>query len=366
MTRRIAGTGLIYYWVQFFTALILLLAANTGFQDFPRLSSFLAADSFVPRWLKNRGDRLVYSSGIVTLAVISSILVIVFRADEIAMLPLYALGVMLSFSLSQFGMFKLMGKVSKLKPGESKKTNVTTIHYEKHTLWKRILNAIGSVVTFVVFIVLLTTKFTEGAWVVALAIPILMSMFYAVHRHYDRVAAALSTVGVKEESLPDVADVVVIPVADVHRGSLLAITYAKRISRDVRVITVATSEDMKNRFLLRWKKFPQITGGVDLSMIEYDFRDVLVPLVDYIEHVNSTEFCDKITTVLVPEFIPEKKYAAILHNQTAVRLRSRLINNKDIVIIEVPFHIDSQLERISCDNDEKPDNTQQMPADTEE
>jgi amino acid transporter len=358
MTRRVAGSGFIYYWVQSFTALILLLAANTGFQDFPRLSSFLAADSFVPRWLKNRGDRLVYSSGIVTLAVISSILVIVFRANEIAMLPLYALGVMLSFSLSQFGMFKLMGKVAKLKPGESQKTNVTTIHYEKHTLWKRILNAIGSFVTFIVFIVLLTTKFTEGAWVVALAIPVFMFLFYAVHRHYDRVATALSTAGLEEDSLTEVADVVIVPVADVHRGTLLALTYAKRISKDVRAITVATSEEMKNRFLLRWKKFPQITGGIDLSMIEYDFRDVLVPLVDYIEHVNSTEFCDKILTVVVPEFLPEKKYATILHNQTAVRLRSHLIKHKDIVIIEVPFHIDSQLERIVCETQESDEKTE--------
>ncbi|MBI9050455.1 MAG: APC family permease [Anaerolineaceae bacterium] len=365
MTRRIAGPGFLYYWVQIFTALILLLAANTGYQDFPRLSSFLAADSFMPRWLKNRGDRLVYSSGIVMLAVISSLLVIVFRADEIAMLPLYALGVMLSFSLSQFGMFKLMGKVAKLKPGESMKTNVTEIHYEKHTLWKRILNAVGAFVTFVVFIVLLTTKFKEGAWVVALAIPVLMAMFYTVHRHYDRVAAALSTVGLTEASVNEVADVVIVPVGDIHRGTLLALTYAKRISNDVRAITVVTSPEMKDRFLTRWKKFPHITDGIELSLLEYDFRDVLVPLVDYIEHVNKTEFCDKLCTVVVPEFIPEKKAAAVLHNQTANRLRSRLIDNKDIVIIEVPFHIDSQLERIACETEETP-NVDVVEENTEE
>ena len=119
MTRQITGGGFLYFWVQLFTALILFLAANTGYQDFPRLSSFLANDGFLPRWMQNRGDRLVYSSGIIVLAVISSLIIIFFRADEIAMLPLYALGVMLSFTLSQAGMSKLMGKIGKLKPGES-------------------------------------------------------------------------------------------------------------------------------------------------------------------------------------------------------------------------------------------------------
>ena len=353
MTRRITGTGFIYFWVQFFTAMILFLAANTGFQDFPRLCSFLAMDSFMPRWLKNRGDRLVYSSGIVVLAFASSLIVIIFQANEISMLPLYALGVMLSFSISQFGMFRLMGKISRLKPGDSERTLVTTIHYEKHVHWKRVVNAIGSLTTFIVFLILLSTKFLDGAWVVALAIPFFMFGFYSIHGHYNRVATALSTVGLEEDELTEVADVAIVPVADVHRGTLLALAYAKRISNDVRAITVATSPEMKERFLARWNRFPKITKGVKLSLIEYDFRDVLIPLVDYIEHVDSSEFCDKITTVVVPEFIPENKSAAILHNQTANRLRARLIDRKDIVIIEVPFHIDSQLERISCQAEEE-------------
>jgi amino acid transporter len=351
MTRRITGTNFLYYWVQFFTAMILFLAANTGYQDFPRLSSFLAMDSFLPRWLQNRGDRLVYSSGIVALAIISSIIVIVFRADEIAMLPLYALGVMLSFSLSQLGMFRLMGRIAHLKPGESIRTKVTQIHYEKHVHWKRVVNAMGAITTFLVFLILMVTKFTEGAWIVAVALPIVIIAFYSIHRHYDRVAAALSTVGLTDESLTEIADVVIVPIADIHRGTLLALNYAKRISKNVRAITVATSAEMKDRFMSRWNRFPQITAGIDLLLIEYDFRDILVPLVDYIEHVNTVEFCDKITTVVVPEFIPEKKYEVFLHNQTANHLRARLIDSKDIVVIEVPFHIDSQLEKIAYETD---------------
>ena len=343
MTRHITGGGFLYYWVQIFTALILFLAANTGYQDFPRLSSFLAQDEFLPRWLQNRGDRLVFSSGIVVLAIISSFFIIVFQADEIAMLPLYALGVMLSFSLSQTGMFRLMGKISKLKPGETQQTLVTEIHYEKNTKWKRALNALGASVTFVVFIILTLTKFKEGAWIVVLLIPVMMFGFYSVRRHYDRVSAALSTKGLSMEDVTEVADVVVVPIADVHRGTILAIEYAKRISSDVRALSIVTRPDLKERLSLRWARFPEITDGVKLITIEYDYRDILNPLVKYIDKLNREEFPDQLTTVVVPEFVPKHSIANILHNQTANRLRARLKEHKDIVIVDVAFHIDSQL-----------------------
>lgn len=343
MTRRVTGPGILYYWVQFFTAMILFLAANTGYQDFPRLSSFLARDNFLPRWLQNRGDRLVFSSGIISLAVLASLIVIIFRADEIAMLPLYALGVMLSFSISQTGMFRLMGKIAHLKPGENMQTKVTTIHYEKGVRWKRALNAVGAVVTSVVFLVLVATKFIEGAWAVALLIPFLVFLFLAISKHYDRVSAALSTSGLKMKDLSEVADVVVVPIADLHRGTLRAIKYAKRLSRDVRALVVFTSPEMKDRFMRRWNRFPGITKRIKLVAIEYDYRDIITPLVAYIEKVNNVEFPDKLTTVVVPQFIPEHKTAELLHNQTANRLRARLREYKDIVIIDVPFHIDSKV-----------------------
>ncbi|MBN2501253.1 MAG: APC family permease [Anaerolineales bacterium] len=343
LTRRITGGGFLYYWVQFFTAMILFLAANTGYQDFPRLSSFLAKDNFLPRWLQNRGDRLVFSAGIVALALISSIIVIVFQADEIAMLPLYALGVMLSFSISQTGMFRLMGKIAHLKPSETMHTSVTEIHYEKNVRWKQGLNAVGAVVTFIVFIILTSTKFLEGAWIVAVLIPILVFTFHAIHRHYDQVANALSTSGMTMDDITDVANVVIIPIADVHRGTVLAMEYAKRISNDVRALTIITSPEMEERLTRRWNRFPNITEDIRLVTIEYDYRDILKPLVDYIEKVNKEEFPDMITTIVVPEFIPEHSAERILHNQTAERLRSRLKQYKDIVIIDVPFHIDSQI-----------------------
>ena len=343
MTRAISGRGILYFWVQLFTAAILFLAANTAYQDFPRLSSFLAEDRFMPRWMQNRGDRLVFSYGIAVLAFIASIIVVIFQADEIAMLPLYALGVMLSFSISQSGMFHLMGRIAHLKPGQTLRTLVTEIHFERNVRWKQALNALGAVVTFLVFIILMSTKFLEGAWIVVLIIPILVFMFYSIHHHYERVSVALSTRDLKPENISDVANVVIVPIGDVHRGTLRALMYAKRLSKDVRAICVTTSPEMKERVMRRWKRFPKLTRRVKLITIEYDYRDVIAPVVEYIEKVNNEEFPDQLTTVVIPVFIPTYAIGRLLHNQTATQLRWALQNYKDIVLIDVPTHIDSKI-----------------------
>jgi len=344
MTRQIAGTGILYYWVQIFTALILFLAANTGYQDFPRLSSFLAKDGFLPRWMQNRGDRLVFSSGILVLAVISSIIVVVFQADEIAMLPLYALGVMMSFTLSQAGMSHLMSKVGQLKPGESAHTDNTEIHYERNWRWKRVLNLVGSFTTGVVFIILLATKFIDGAWIVALAIPLLVALFYSIKNHYIKVSISLSTKAFSEEDLMDVADVAIVPIADVHRGTLRALQYAKLIASDVRAVCVATSPDVHERLERRWARFPKLTRGIQLVIIDYDYRDILAPLVDYVDRVNRLEFDDQLVTIVIPEFVPEETMATMLHNQTANILRRELRNREDIIVIDVPYHIPAAID----------------------
>jgi amino acid transporter len=339
MTRHITGGGFLYYWVQLFTALILFMAANTGYQDFPRLSSFLAQDGFLPRWMQNRGDRLVYSSGIIVLAVTSSIIVIIFSANEIAMLPLYALGVMLCFSLSQTGMSRLMTTIGQLKPGETARTQVTEIHYEPGWRWKKTVNVVGAILTSLVFIVLLATKFMDGAWIVALIIPLFVFLFDRINRHYAVVAQTLSTRSLPETDLKEVADVAIIPIADVHRGTLRAMQYAKRIASDVRAVCVTTSSEMRERVERRWLRFPRLTQGIQLILIEYDYRDVLTPLVNYIENTNNNEFPDQIVTVVIPEFVPLEGYARVLHNQTANILRQRLRSYEDVVLIDVPYHI---------------------------
>ncbi|MCA9917951.1 MAG: APC family permease [Anaerolineales bacterium] len=364
MTRQIAGTGIIYYWVQIFTALILFLAANTGYQDFPRLSSFLAKDGFLPRWMQNRGDRLVYSSGILVLAVISSIIVVVFRADEIAMLPLYALGVMMSFTLSQAGMSRLMSKVGKLKPGETAHTDNTQIHYERNWRWKHALNVLGSITTGVVFIILLATKFVDGAWIVALAIPLLVTLFYSIKNHYKKVSVALSTKTFTEDDLMDVADVAIVPIADVHRGTLRALQYAKLIASDVRAVCVATSPEVHERLERRWARFPKLTKDIELVVIDYDYRNILAPLVDYVDRVNRLEFDEQLVTIVIPEFVPEETMATMLHNQTANILRRELRNREDIIVIDVPYHIPADIEPKPADEQAASSPEAQQPEQT--
>jgi hypothetical protein len=341
MTRAITdgmpGGRILYYWVQIFTMLILVLAANTGYQDFPRLSSFLAKDGFMPRWMQNRGDRLVFNGGIMTLAIISSVVVIAFRADEIAMLPLYALGVMLSFTLSQTGMFRLMGRISHLKPGETLKTQVTTIHYEKGVWWKRGLNGVGAVVTFVVLLVLIATKFLEGAWLIVIAIPALVYGFRAIKRHYNAVAADLSTQTFATHEMREIADAVIVPVAAVHRGTLRALRYASMWSDNVCAISISTNEEAKEKLLAKWAEFPEITSAVHLEIIDYEYRDILTPMEDYIINAANVTYEGKLVTVVIPEFIPERTSAKFLHNQTANLLRQRLRHYDNVVIIDVPY-----------------------------
>lgn len=339
MTALIAGRGFLYYWVQVFTALILFLAANTGYQDFPRLSAFLARDGFMPRWLQNRGDRLVFSSGIVTLAVLASVIVIAFRADEIAMLPLYALGVMASFTLSQAGMFRLMGRVGRVPPGVEVETLATTIRFEAGWKWKRLVNGTGAVVTFVVLLVLIATKFLDGAWIIVAAVPALVMLFRRINRHYRDVASRLTTLGVDETALTEVADVVIIPIADVHRGTLRALKYAHRLTDDIRVVNICQTPEGQRHILERWRRFPELTDEAKLIFIHYQYRDILEPLIEYIEHVHMVEFPNRITTVVVPEFIPRSLAEQFLHNQTANLLRRRLLAFPDVVIIQVPHHI---------------------------
>ena len=339
LTRTVAGEGFLYYWVQTFTMLILVLAANTGYQDFPRLGYFLARDKFMPRWMTNQGDRLVFNGGIITLAIISSGIVIIFQADEFAMLPLYAIGVMLSFTISQSGMVKLMTKVSKLKPGESIDTQETHLHYEKGWQWKRAVNAIGATTTAIVFLVLVVTKFVEGAWIIVLVIPLIIMMFYAIHNHYEHVANSLSTSTLKDREISEVADVVILPIGDVHRGTLRALQYAKKLSSDVRAVYVSTDPSLKERFFRRWKKFPSLTENVKLIGIDYDYRDFLTPLIEYIEKVNNEEFPHQSITVIIPEILTNSRISSILHNKTALLLRNRLRQYLDIIIIEIPLHI---------------------------
>jgi len=246
----------------------------------------------------------------------------------------------LSFTLSQSGMVRLMGKIGKLKPGETAHTGVTTIHYEKGWPWKRLLNAVGATTTAVVLGVLIVTKFSEGAWVIVLAVPVLVFFFRSINRHYDNVAESLST---RDLELADVtrpvANVLIVPVADVHRGTLYALQFAKTFSSDVRAVSIITSEEARERLIRRWNRFPEITKGLSLVCIDYEYRDILSPLVEYVEKVGTEEFPDQVVTVVIPEFVPESIGSQFLHNQTANFLRFRLRGHRNVAVIDVPYHI---------------------------
>ncbi len=338
LARQISGGGgFLYYWIQFFTMLILILAANTGFQDFPRLSYFLARDGYLPRWLQNRGDRLVYSAGIVTLGVLAIIIVYGFQANEIAMLPLYALGVMTSFTLSQAGMAHLMTRVGKVPPGEEVHTLITTIHYESGWRWKQAVNITGAVTTGVVLVILVVTKFVEGAWIVVVGVILLVIMLRTIKAHYIRVAQSLRIANAQQIELADIADVVIVPVADIHRGTLRALKYAKRMSTQVRAISIITDDAQRERIIQRWEKFPELTEGIELVLLDYEFRDIMSPLVEYIENVQDIEFPDQLVTIVIPEFVPRSWAGHLLHNQTANILRLRLRAHENIVVIDVPY-----------------------------
>ena len=339
LSRQIAGGGILYYWIQFFTMMILILAANTGYQDFPRLSSILAKDGYLPRWLQNRGDRLVFSYGIIVLSLLAASIVYVFRADELAMLPLYALGVMMSFTLSQAGMSRLMGKVGRVPPGQTVHTGATVIHYEPGWRWKRVLNAVGAITTGIVLVVLVATKLLEGAWVVVLGVAVLVLMLRGIKTHYVRVAKSLRITSPDQLDLSEIAEIVIVPIADIHRGTLRALKYAKRLSSHVRAVSIITDSDQSRRILERWEMFPGLTTGVELVLVDYEYRDILTPLVHYIDQVQAVEFPNKLLTIVIPEFVPRSVGGQLLHNQTADLLRLRLLAHENVVVIDVPYLI---------------------------
>ena len=342
MTRTVVGTNALYYWVQIFTTLILILAANTAYADFPRIAAFLAKDGFLPRWMTRVGSRLVYSSGVITLAVVSSLLLAAFGGEEHNLLPLYAIGVFLSFTLSQAGMLVMWRKVAKLKPGESLDTGVTTLHYEPKYKLKRIPSFLGVILTALVLVILAITKFAEGAWMILLALPLLMLMFRTIRKHYDHVAAKLTLQGVDPADVRSPADVVILPVGAIHRASLRAIKYALRFSDDVRVLQIISSEEERERTQKRWDEWKDTVSPAKLVFIPTNYRDLSTPIINYIDKVNHEEFPGQLVTVVIPEFVPDSRIAHVLHNQTALMLRMQLRSHPDVVVISVPYHFNQR------------------------
>jgi amino acid transporter len=336
LARTVFGSDGVFYLATIAaTTLILILAANTSFADFPRLSALHAGDGFLPRQLTFKGSRLVYSRGIIILAVIACGLIALFRASVTALIPLYAIGVFMSFTLSQAGMARRWWRVGHLRPGEEIVDPGSTLRYENGWRTKMIINSIGSVCTLIVMVMFAVTKFRDGAWIIVLLVPVLVFIFFRIHHHYKDLAAKLSLA--QYEAPPRITrQKVVLAIAGVHRGSVAALAYAKALSDDVTAVYVSIDPVESAKIRRKWEWWGQ---GVRLVVLDSPYRLLIEPLLAYIERVAANRLPNETITIVVPQFVPKHFWENVLHSQTALLLRMALLFKPGIVIIEVPYRI---------------------------
>lgn len=331
-----AGRGTLYLAVIGSTTLILAMAANTAFADFPRLSALQAEDRYLPRQLTHRGSRLVYSWGIITLSVISSIIIMIFKASVSSLIPLYAIGVFLSFTLSQLGMARRWWKISQLKDNQEIQEKGSTLRYESGWSWKLVLNLTGAIGTAVVMLIFAFTKFRDGAWIVLILIPFLVSLFLAINRHYRQLAAKLSLDMYQPE--PEIEKQhVILAISGVHRGSLSALRYAHSIGGSITAVYVSENEEQTEKVQQRWAELAQ---EIPLVIIDSPYRELIHPLVSYIEEIAQHRKSTEVITVVVPEFVPHRWWQNLLHMQNATWLRYALRNLPGVVVVDVPYQVD--------------------------
>ena len=317
LTRGIVGTGWYYYVVQIATMAILFVAANTCFADFPRLASLLARDQFLPRQFHMVGDRLVFSNGIVALCVVAVWLLHHYGGSTHALIPLYAVGVFISFTLSQAGMVRYWLR-----------------HPEGAKPLRALMNGIGACVTFTVLCVTALTKFVHGAWIVLALIPCIVLFFLMIHRHYADVQRQLALAGA---SVPTAGGhTVLLPLSHVHRGVLHAIAYAKSINANVQALTIDTNPIATHHLEEVWLTWGQ---GIPLIVLESPYRSLLSPLVDYIRALKTRK-PDEFITVVLPEFVVAKWWHNLLHNQSAFFLRGALLFEPRVVVTSIRIHLE--------------------------
>jgi hypothetical protein len=318
------------------TTLILVMAANTAFADFPRLGAIIANDGFLPRQLTFKGSRLVYSYGIVTLALIASGLILLFNASVSALIPLYAIGVFLSFTLSQAGMSHRWLKIGRLKPGSEAVERGSSLHFDRHWLVKMVINTFGSVATGMVMIIFALTKFREGAWMVLILIPILVGLFFIINRHYHTLAKRLSLENYGEPPPYLGRHRVLVPVSSVHQGTLAALRYARMLSDDVTAVHVSTDPAETQKIHSKWETWGK---GTRLVVVDSPYRLFLEPLLGYIEEIIANRQPNETVTIVVPQFVPSQPVYNVLHMRTADMLRNELLSRPGVVITDVPYQI---------------------------
>ena len=330
------GQGIFYLAIIFATTVILILAANTAFAGFPRLGALMAKDGFLPRQLTYRGSRLVYSYGIVSLALIASMLVIIFQASVTRLIPLYAIGVFLSFTLAQFGMARRWWKSGKLNPREELVEHGSTVKYERHWQTKMFANGFGALCTAIVMVIFAVTKFRDGAWVVLILIPVLVIIFQLINRHYQKLANRLSLDKFGGPPPQATRHRVILPVSGVHQGSLEALRYARLLSDDITAVHVSTDPDETEKLQKRWELWGE---GTRLVIVDSPYRLFIEPLLAYLEEIIAQRQPNETITIVVPEFVPSERWHNLLHMQTARLLRSELLSKPGVVVTDVPYQV---------------------------
>ena len=335
LARTVFGNrGLLYLGTITATTIILILAANTAFAGFPSLSAIIAEDGYLPREFTFRGSRLVFSRGILSLTAIASLLIIVFNASVTALIPLWAVGVFLSFSLSQAGMARHWWNNRRL-PDKQLSEKERLHPYDPGWRWKLAINGLGSLVTAIVTLIFAITKFVDGAWSIVLLLPAIVINFYAVHRHYISLAQDLSLEHYGQPP-PSKRHRVVMPISSVHQGTLEALDYALSLSRDVTVVHISIDPDQTETLRHKWSWWGK---GVRLVVIESPYRTFLEPFLEYVNELRAALQPSERLTIVVPQFIPKHWWHNLLHTQTAFWLRFMLLNKKGVVITEVPYQV---------------------------
>lgn len=319
MGAAVFGRGtFLYLLLQISTFAILILAANTAFADFPRLSSIIARDGYLPRQLANRGDRLVFSNGVLVLSAMAGLLIVAFKGDTSALIHLYAVGVFTGFTLSQAGMVQHHRRI-------------------REPAWKRgmVINAVGAVATGTVLGVVIVSKFGEGAWIPVLLIPFIVLFFKAIHGHYLHVERALA---VPDDYRPHRAThTIVVLVGRVNKASLAALQYAKSLAPDRLIaVTVVSTPEEAEAIQQQWAHH-HIAIALEIKLSPY--RDLAGPVVEFIDELDET-YSNDIITVILPEFVLRRWWEQLLHNQTALMLKARLLFRRNTVVVSVPYHIE--------------------------
>ncbi len=324
LARRLLGEGPAYLVIQASTLLILVVATNTSFAGFPRLAAILGSDGFLPRQLRGLGDRLVFNNGILLLAIATGILIIVFGGDTHALIPLFAVGVFLAFTLSQSGM---------------------VVHWwreRKGNWWlKAGINGVGALVTGTTLMIVGVSKFAQGAWITVLMIPLLVTIFLQIRAHYHEVAEQLS-MKLSVPAWQSFAPLrVVVPISGVHRGDIDAVNFARSISKHVTGVYIELEPGDGELIREKWAKW---WPDVPLVNVPSPYRSIIEPLLDFLDEMDSQHHDGQLATVVLPEFVPAKWWHGLLHNQTAWLIKTALLYRRrhlgfQRVIIDVPYHL---------------------------